>query len=65
MRHPRFLISHEGILIEEAIRHHLPALQEFPADIINPRLIIWPKAAETLVDHLENARAYTGCGAFS
>jgi hypothetical protein len=40
-------------LIEEALRHHLAALHELPADVIvHPRIVVTAAAAKELVKHL-------------
>jgi hypothetical protein len=40
-------------LVEEALRHHLAALHELPADIIvHPRIVLTPASANVLVKQL-------------
>lgn len=47
----------KGRLVEEALRHHLQALQELPTDVIvHPKLVITRKSGEALLKELERAR---------
>jgi uncharacterized protein (DUF1778 family) len=42
-------------LIEDALEHHLEALEELPADAIIPaRIVLTPESAELVADLLEN-----------
>ena len=47
----------KGHLVEQALRHHLQALQELPADvIIRPRLVITRKSGETILKQMETGK---------
>jgi hypothetical protein len=42
-------------IIEDALRHHLRALAEFPADVIvPPRIVLGRRAGEWLLDRVES-----------
>ena len=44
----------QGFLIEEALRHHLRALRELPADvIIPPRLVVSRESGERILARIE------------
>jgi hypothetical protein len=50
----------KGYVIEQALRHHLRALRELPADvIIPPQLVVSTKTAEHLADRLAKPRKPT------
>lgn len=45
----------QGHLIEEALRHHLRALKELPADVIVPtRLVVTRESGERVLERLKN-----------
>lgn len=47
-----------GHLVEQALRHHLQALQELPADVIvHPRLVVTRKSGETILKQMETSKA--------
>ena len=47
----------KGHLVEQALRHHLQALQELPADvIIRPSLVITRKSGETILKRMETGK---------
>jgi hypothetical protein len=47
----------KGHLIEQALRHHLQALQEVPVDIIvHPRLVVTRKSGETVLKEMERGQ---------
>jgi hypothetical protein len=47
----------KGYLVEQALRHHLQALQELPADvIIHPRLVVTRKSGEEILRQLETGK---------
>ena len=49
-RHVRATGVKKGHLVEQALRHHLCALQELPADVlIHPRLIVTRKSGEAIL----------------
>jgi hypothetical protein len=48
----------KGRLVEQALRHHLQALQELPADVIvHPRLVVTRKSGETILKSIETGKA--------
>jgi len=56
-RHVRATGVKKGHLIEQALRHHLQALQEVPADVIvHPRLVVTRKSGEKVLKELERAK---------
>jgi hypothetical protein len=60
-RHVRATGVKKGHLIEEALRHHLQALHELPADVIlHPRLVLSRRSGEALVKRLASRRRPTG-----
>ncbi len=53
-RHVRATGVKKGYLIEQALRHHLQALQELPADVIvHPRLVVTRKSGAALLKEIE------------
>lgn len=52
-RHVRATGVKKGHLIEQALRHHLQALDTLPADVIvHPRLVLTRKAGRTVLEKL-------------
>jgi len=50
----------KGYVVEQALRHHLRALRELPADvIIPPQLVVNAKTGAHLADRMENPRKPT------
>jgi hypothetical protein len=55
-KHVRATGSKKGHLVEQALLHHLQALDELPADIIvHPRIRITRQSFEKVVDQMETA----------
>lgn len=53
-RHVRATGVKKGHLIEQALRHHLQALQELPADVIvHPKLVVTPKSGKEILEQME------------
>jgi hypothetical protein len=47
----------KGHLIEQALRHHLQALQEVPADVIvHPRLVVTRKSGQAILKEMEEGK---------
>ena len=47
----------KGHLIEQALRHHLQALQEVPADVIvHPKLVVTRKSGEKVRKEMERGK---------
>jgi len=56
-RHVRATGVKKGHLVEQALRHHLQALQELPADVIvHPRLVVTRKSGTALLKQIEKAK---------
>lgn len=56
-RHVRATGVKRGHLIEQALRHHLQALQELPADIIvHPRLVVSRESGDVILRQVEKGR---------
>jgi hypothetical protein len=56
-RHVRATGVKKGHLVEQALRHHLRALQELPADIIiHPRLVVTRKSGEAILREMEKGK---------
>jgi hypothetical protein len=46
----------KGHLVEQALRHHLQALEELPADaVIHPRLVVTRKSGDAILEHIRTA----------
>jgi hypothetical protein len=57
-RHARSTGIKKGHLIEEALRHHLLALQELPADaVIHPKLVVSPESGKAVLDQIEGGKS--------
>jgi hypothetical protein len=47
----------KGHLVEQALRHHLRALEELPADIIvHPRLVVTRKSGELILKEIAKGK---------
>jgi len=56
-RHVRATGVKKGHLVEQALRHHLQALQELPADVIvHPKLVVTRKSGAALLKQIEKAK---------
>jgi hypothetical protein len=56
-RHVRATGVKKGHLVEQALRHHLQALQELPADIIvHPKLVVTRKSGEAILKQIESGK---------
>ena len=56
-RHVRATGVKKGHLVEQALRHHLQALQELPADVIvHPKLVLTRKSGEALLKEIEKSK---------
>jgi hypothetical protein len=55
-RHVRQAGVKKGHLIEQALLHHLQALEELPAEyIVHPRLVVSRKTGQGMLRHAESA----------
>ncbi len=56
-RHVRATGMKKGRLIENALRHHLLALQELPADVIvHPKIVVTPASGARVLARLASAK---------
>lgn len=56
-RHVRATGVKKGHLVEQALRHHLQALQELPADVIvHPRLVVTRKSGKAMLEQMEQGK---------
>ena len=56
-RHVRATGVKKGHLVEQALLHHLQALDELPAEyIVHPRIVVSRKTGEKLLRQAESAR---------
>jgi hypothetical protein len=52
-RHVRATGVKKGHLVEQALRHHLQALQELPADVVvHPKLVVTKKSGEAILKEI-------------
>lgn len=57
-RHVRATGVKKGHLVEQALRHHLRALQELPADVlVHPKLVVTKKSGDAILKHLQKGKA--------
>ena len=56
-RHVRATGVKKGYLVEQALRHHLQALQELPADVIfHPKLVVTRKSGKAILRQMKAGR---------
>ena len=56
-RHVRATGVKQGHLVEQALRHYLQALQEFPAEVIvHPKLVVTRESGASLLQEVERAK---------
>ena len=56
-RHSRTTGVKKGHLVEQALRHHLQALQELPADIvIHPKLVVTRKSGGAILKQIAKGK---------
>lgn len=56
-RHVRATGVKKGHLVEQALRHHLQALQELPADVVvHPRLVVTRKSGQAIVRQMNTGK---------
>jgi hypothetical protein len=56
-KHVRATGVKKGHLVEQALLHHLQALEELPADVIvHPRIVVTRKSFEKVVEQMETAK---------
>jgi hypothetical protein len=56
-RHVRATGVKKGHLIEQALRHHLQALQELPAHVVvHPKLVVTRKSGEAILRQIQRGK---------
>lgn len=56
-RHIRATGVKKGHLVEQALRHHLRALQELPVDmIVHPKLVVSRKSGDAILRQVDKGR---------
>ena len=56
-RHVRATGVKKGHLVEQALRHHLRALQELPTDVVvHPKLVVIRKSGEEILKHIRRGK---------
>ena len=56
-RHVRATGVKKGHLVEQALRHHLQALQELPADVIvHPKLVVTRKSGAVILKQMKSGK---------
>jgi hypothetical protein len=56
-RHVRATGAKKGHLVEQALRHHLQALQELPADVVvHPKLLVTRKSGQAILKQLRTCK---------
>jgi hypothetical protein len=56
-RHVRATGVKKGHLLEQALRHHLLALQELPADVVvHPKLVVTKKSGKAILKHIQRGK---------
>jgi hypothetical protein len=56
-RHVRATGVKKGHLVEQALRHHLRALQELPADVlVHPKLVVTKNSGEAILKRIRSGR---------
>jgi hypothetical protein len=56
-RHVRATGVKKGHLVEQALRHHLQALQELPADVVvHPKLVVTRKSGQVILTQVEKGK---------
>jgi hypothetical protein len=56
-RHVRATGVKKGYLVEQALRHHLQALHELPAEIIvHPKLVVTRRSGEAIMKQMKSGK---------
>jgi hypothetical protein len=57
-RHVRATGVKKAHLVEQALRHHLQALQELPVDlVVHPKLVVSRKSGQAMLRRMDKGRA--------
>ncbi len=56
-RHVRATGVRKGHVVEQALRHHLHALQELPADVVtHPKLVVSGRSGKAILKQIETGK---------
>jgi hypothetical protein len=56
-RHVRATGVKKGYLVEQALRHHLQALHELPAEVIvHPKLVVTRRSGEAIIKQMKSGK---------
>ena len=56
-KHVRATGIKKGHLVEQALRHHVQALQELPSDVIpHPKIVVSRRSGEAMVERIASPR---------
>jgi hypothetical protein len=57
-RHVRATGVKKGHLVEQALRHHLQALQELPADVVaHPKIVVTRRSGDAILRQMESGKS--------
>jgi hypothetical protein len=57
-RHVRATGVKKGYLVEQALRHHLQALQELPADVVaHPKIVVTRRSGDAILRQMESGKS--------
>ncbi|HUE89726.1 MAG TPA: hypothetical protein VMO26_26925 [Vicinamibacterales bacterium] len=57
-RHVRATGVKKGHLVEQALRHHLQALQELPADVVaHPKIVVTRRSGDAILRQIESGKS--------
>jgi hypothetical protein len=57
-RHVRATGVKKGHLVEQALRHHLRALQELPADVVaHPKIVVTKRSGDAILRQMESGKS--------
>ena len=60
-RHVRATGVKKGHLVEQALRHHLQALQELPADVVaHPKIVVTRRSGDAILRQMESGKSTAG-----
>ena len=59
-RHVRATGVKKGHLVEQALRHHLQALQELPADVVaHPKIVVTRRSGDAMLRQIGSGKSTT------
>jgi hypothetical protein len=57
-RHVRATGVKKGHLVEQALRHHLQALQELPADVVaHPKIVVTKRSGDAILKQMASGKS--------